>query len=95
MSLAALAADPEEALELMKEYGPCTTLTLGNSAIKRRTVDRNVMNYVNYRRNRAKRNGVIIYSDLLLGLYKTLQKAYIFVSSTTKVLNKTSEEFLK
>ena len=86
---------PEEALELMKEYGISARLTFSNSLLREEHLSDRKCNELCklFEETGQKRNGVIIYSDLLLDYIKKHYKGLYFVSSTTKVLTN-FEEFL-
>lgn len=87
--------NPEEALELMKEYGISARLTFSNSLLREEHLSDRKCNELCklFEETGQKRNGVIIYSDLLLDYIKKHYKGLYFVSSTTKVLTN-FEEFL-
>ena len=80
--------DPEEVLELMQEYGISARLTFSNSLLRQEHLSDRKCNALCrlFERNREPRNGVIIYSELLLGYLKEQYPGLYFVSSTTKVL---------
>ena len=83
--------DPEEVLELMQEYGISARLTFSNSLLRQEHLSDRKCNALCrlFERNREPRNGVIIYSELLLKYLKEQYPGLYFVSSTTKVLVKT------
>ena len=89
------SGNPEEALELMKEYGISARLTFSNSLLREEHLSDRKCNELCklFEETGQKRNGVIIYSDLLLDYIKKHYKGLYFVSSTTKVLTN-FEEFL-
>ena len=80
--------DPEEVLELMQEYGISARLTFSNSLLRQEPLSDRKCNALCwlFERNREPRNGVIIYSELLLEYLKEQYPGLYFVSSTTKVL---------
>ena len=80
--------DPEEVLELMQEYGISARLTFSNSLLRQEHLSDRKCNALCrlFERNREPRNGVIIYSELLLEYIKEQYPGLYFVSSTTKVL---------
>ena len=80
--------DPEEVLELMQEYGISARLTFSNSLLRQEHLSDRKCNALCrlFERNREPRNGVIIYSELLLEYLKEQYPGLYFVSSTTKVL---------
>ncbi len=86
---------PEEVLNLMKEYGISARLTFSNSLLKEEHLSDRKCNALCklFEEAGEKRNGVIIYSDLLLEYLKSHYKDLYFVSSTTKVLTN-FEDFL-
>jgi Collagenase and related proteases len=84
-------ADPEEVAALMREYGIPSRLTFSNSLITEEHLSDGKCNALCrlFERNGAEsgvENGVIIYSDTLLGYIKKHYPGFYFVSSTTKVL---------
>ena len=80
--------DPEEVLELMQEYGISARLTFSNSLLRQEHLSDRKCNALCrlFERNREPRNGVIIYSELLLKYLKEQYPGLYFVSTTTKVL---------
>ena len=80
--------NPEEVLELMQEYGISARLTFSNSLLRHEHLSDRKCNALCrlFERNREPRNGVIIYSELLLEYLKEQYPGLYFVSSTTKVL---------
>ena len=80
--------DPEEVLELMQKYGISARLTFSNSLLRQEHLSDRKCNALCrlFERNREPRNGVIIYSELLLEYLKEQYPGLYFVSSTTKVL---------
>ena len=80
---------PEEALELMKEYGISARLTFSNSLLREEHLSDRKCNELCklFEETGQKRNGVIIYSDLLLDYIKKLQRL-IFCFFNDKSFNK-------
>ena len=80
--------NPEEVLELMREYGISARLTFSNSLLRQEHLSDRKCNALCrlFERNREPQNGVIIYSELLLEYIKEQYPGLYFVSSTTKVL---------
>lgn len=78
----------EEVLALMEEYGISARLTFSNSLLKEEHLADRKCNALckQFAECEGIRNGVIIYSDLLLEYLKNKYPALYFVSSTTKVL---------
>ena len=87
--------DPQQVLELMREYNISARLTFSNSLLKKEhLLDKKCNELCRlFEKSGEIRNGVIIYSDLLLDYLKTNYPGFYFVSSTTKVLTD-FEEFL-
>ena len=87
--------DPQHVLELMREYNISARLTFSNSLLKKEhLLDKKCNELCRLVEKSGEiRNGVIIYSDLLLDYLKTNYPGFYFVSSTTKVLTD-FEEFL-
>lgn len=82
-------AEPEEVCALMNEYGISSRLTFSNSLIEEKHLsDRKCNMLCSLFEHGSTRNGVIIYSDLLMDYIKKNYPDYYFVSSTTKVLRK-------
>lgn len=82
-------AEPEEVHALMNEYGISSRLTFSNSLIEEKHLsDRKCNMLCSLFEHGSARNGVIIYSDLLMDYIKKNYPDYYFVSSTTKVLRK-------
>ncbi len=82
-------ADPEEVYALTNEYGISSRLTFSNSLIEEKHLsDRKCNMLCSLFEHGSVRNGVIIYSDLLMDYIKKNYPDYYFVSSTTKVLRK-------
>ena len=72
----------------MQEYGISARLTFSNSLLRQEHLSDRKCNALCrlFERNREPRNGVIIYSELLLEYIKEQYPGLYFVSSTTKVL---------
>ena len=82
-------ADPEKVYALMNEYGISARLTFSNSLLEEKHLsDRKCNMLCSLFEHGPVRNGVIIYSDLLMDHIKKNYPDYYFVSSTTKVLRK-------
>ena len=83
-------ADPEEVHELMKKYGISARLTFSNSLLEEKHLSDRKCNMLCslFEKGSSVRNGVIVYSDLLMDHIKKNYPDYYFVSSTTKVLRK-------
>lgn len=81
-------ATPEEVAELMKEYGISARLTFSNSLISEVHLKDKKCNRLCelFGRSDSVKNGIIIYSDLLMDYIIRNYPDYYFVSSTTKVL---------
>ena len=79
---------PEDVLALMREYGISARLTFSNSLLEKKHLSDRKCNALctMVEEGREGRNGVIIYSDLLLDYLKVNYPGFYFVSSTTKVL---------
>ncbi|SFH88369.1 hypothetical protein SAMN04487830_11165 [Pseudobutyrivibrio sp. OR37] len=77
-----------DVIRLMKEYGISSRLTFSNSLIREEHLTDKKCNRLCelFERTGEVKNGVIIYSDLLLEYIKKNYPEYYFVSSTTKVL---------
>lgn len=77
-----------DVIKLMKEYGISARLTFSNSLIRPEHLQDKRCNRLLelFDTNGATKNGVIIYSDILLDYIKENYPNYYFVSSTTKVL---------
>ena len=80
--------EPTEVLALMQEYGISARLTFSNSLLKKEHLLDKKCNALCtlFGKSTEVRNGVIIYSDLLLDYIKRNYPNFYFVSSTTKVL---------
>lgn len=78
---------PTEVLELMKEYGISARLTFSNSLLSEEHLsDRKCNALCALFESAEPQNGIIIYSDMLLGHIKANYPKFYFISSTTKVL---------
>lgn len=85
-------ADAEDVFELMKEFGISSRLTFSNSLLKEEHLSDIKCNELCRLFEKAPvRNGVIVYSDLLLDYLKRNFPGFYFVSSTTKVLTDFSD----
>ena len=80
-------------LELMKEYKISARLTFSNSLLQEKHLaDHNGNELCKlFETDKSPRNGIIIYSDLLLDYIKKHYPKFYFVSSTTKVLTDFNE----
>lgn len=85
-------ADAEDVFELMKEFGISSRLTFSNSLLKEEHLSDKKCNELCRLFEKAPvKNGVIVYSDLLLDYLKRNFPGFYFVSSTTKVLTDFSD----
>lgn len=85
-------ADAEDVFELMKEFGISSRLTFSNSLLKEEHLSDKKCNELCRLFEKAPvKNGVIVYSDLLLDYLKRNFPDFYFVSSTTKVLTDFSD----
>ena len=85
-------ADAEEIFELMKEFGISSRLTFSNSLLKEEHLsDKKCNELCRLFEKEPVKNGVIVYSDLLLDYLKRKFPGFYFVSSTTKVLTDFSD----
>ena len=86
-------ADPEEVFTLTRKYRISTRLTFSNSLLREEHLaDRRCNKLcVLFEQSAGKKNGVIVYSDLLLDYLKKNYPGLYFVSSTTKVLTEFQE----
>ena len=77
----------EDVLALMKEYGISSRLTFSNSLLRPEHLTDRKCNALCelFSQSKGIRNGVIIYSELLLEHIKNIYPELYFVSSTTKV----------
>lgn len=80
--------DPQEVLELMREYGISARLTFSNSLLKEEHLRDKKCNSLCalFAGCGNKKNGVIVHSELLLDYLRKKYQELYFVSSTTKVL---------
>lgn len=78
---------PQEVLALMREYNISARLTFSNSLLKKEHLsDRKCNALCSIFESVSPRNGIILYSELLLDYLKHSCPNFYFVSSTTKVL---------
>lgn len=85
-------ADAEDVFELMKEFGISSRLTFSNSLLKEEHLsDKKCNELCRLFEKEPVKNGVIVYSDLLLDYLKRKFSGFYFVSSTTKVLTDFSD----
>ena len=81
-------SDPEDVLDLMREYGISARLTFSNSLLREEHLTDKKCNELckMFEHSHSPQSGVIVYSDLLVNyLQKNYPDLYL-VSSTTKVL---------
>lgn len=80
--------NPEEVLELLKEHDISARLTFSNSLLKEEHLnDKRCNDLCELFENKdLLKNGIIIYSDILLEYIKRKYPGFYFVSSTTKVI---------
>lgn len=80
--------DPQEVLELMREYGISARLTFSNSLLKEEHLKDKRCNALCTLLAGCgnKKSGVIVHSELLLDYLRKKYQELYFVSSTTKVL---------
>lgn len=80
--------NPEEVLALLREYGISARLTFSNSLLREEHLHDRKCNALCklLAEGAPPRNGVIVYSDLLLDYLRTKYPSLLFISSTTKVL---------
>ena len=85
--------EAREVLELMKEYKISARLTFSNSLLQEKHLIDYKCNEICklFETKQSPRNGIIVYSDLLLDYIKRHYPAFYFVSSTTKVLTNFNE----
>ena len=80
-------AAPADVAALMREYGISARLTFSNSLLEEKHLDDKKCNKLcELLENNGIRNGIIIYSDLLMNYIRKNYPGFYFVSSTTKVL---------
>lgn len=85
-------ADAEDVFELMKEFEISSRLTFSNSLLKEEHLsDKKCNELCRLFEKALVKNGVIVYSDLLLDYLKRNFPGFYFVSSTTKVLTDFSD----
>ena len=86
-------ADPEGVFTLTQEYGISARLTFSNSLLREEHLADQRCNKLCalFEQSAGKKNGVIVYSDLLLDYLKKNYPGLYFVSSTTKVLTEFQE----
>ncbi|WP_176754439.1 hypothetical protein [Pseudobutyrivibrio sp. 49] len=79
---------PEAVASLMKKFDISSRLTFSNSLLKEEHLTDRKCNLLCklFENNGTKKNGIIVYSDLLLNYIKNNYTNYYFVSSTTKVI---------
>lgn len=80
---------PEDVLKLMQEYDISARLTFSNSLLDKPHLTDKKCNRLcqMFEQTGQSRNGIIVYSDLLLDYIKEHYPKFYFVSSTTKVLD--------
>ena len=79
--------DPREVFALMREYGISARLTFSNSLLSEEHLsDRKCNALCALFESDEPQNGIIIYSDMLLGHIKANYPNFYFISSTTKVI---------
>ena len=78
----------EDVLKLMQEYGISARLTFSNSLLSQEHLNDKTCNELcwMFASDANRKNGIIVYSDLLLEYIKKNYPEYYFVSSTTKVI---------
>ena len=83
----------EDVFELTEKYGISARLTFSNSLLEEKHLLDKKCNRLCRLANEAQnvKNGVIIYSDLLMDYIKANYKELYFVSSTTKVITDFNE----
>ena len=81
-------SDPEDVLDLVREYGISARLTFSNSLLREEHLTDERCNALCrlLAESGGPQNGVIVHSDLLLDYLKTNYPQLSFISSTTKVL---------
>ncbi|MCR5153756.1 MAG: hypothetical protein K6B75_02800 [Lachnospiraceae bacterium] len=86
-------ADPKDVAELLKKYGISARLTFSNSLLKEEHLADKKCNRLCRLFSDCEdgKNGIIIYSDLLLEYIKKNYPGFYFVSTTTKVLTDFSD----
>ncbi len=85
--------DPNKVAALMREYGISARLTLSNSLIGEEHLSDKKCNEICalFERKGDFKNGIVLYSDLLMAHIKKKYPNFYFVSSTTKVLTDFNE----
>lgn len=85
--------DIQSVIDLMDEYGISARLTFSNSLLKLPHLADKKCNELcrRFEKTGNLRNGIIVYSDLLLNYLKKTYPAFYYVSSTTKVLTEFEE----
>lgn len=81
--------DPEDVMDLMREYGISARLTFSNSLLREEHLADIKCNALCklFENSGGAQNGVIVHSDLLpRDIWKVVIRGFTFVSSTTKVL---------
>lgn len=80
--------DPEDVMDLMREYGISARLTFSNSLLREEHLADKKCNALCklFKNSGGAQNGVIVHSDLLLRYLESRYPGLYFVSSTTKVL---------
>ena len=80
--------DPEDVMDLMREYGISARLTFSNSLLREEHLADIKCNALCklFENSGGAQNGVIVHSDLLLRYLESRYPGLYFVSSTTKVL---------
>lgn len=88
--------NPQDVINLMREYGISARLTLSNSLLEEvHLKDKRCNDLCKlFAQHDGMRNGIILHSDLLLQYLKEEYNEFYFVSSTTKVLT-VFDEFVK
>lgn len=79
-------AEPQEVLDLLREYGISARLTFSNSLLREEHLSDKRCNELCSLFEDGGKNGIIIHSELLLEYLKKRYPGFYFVSSTTKVL---------
>ena len=84
---------PSDVAALMKKYNISSRLTFSNSLLKEEHLTDKKCNMLCrlFENNGSSKNGIIVYSDLLLDYLKEKYPDFYFVSSTTKVLTDFSD----
>lgn len=84
---------PGDVLKLMQEYGISARLTFSNSLLSQEYLNDKTCNELcsMFASDANRKNGIIVYSELLLEYIKKNYPEYYFVSSTTKVITDFSQ----